>query len=756
MKTSRGLARRSSSTSAPGATIDPAQESSTGKPVDDGWDGPPLEGWTEEESEVGWDYTDDEPSHGSSDVHSATTGGVDSAVDQESVGARAGGGPANDLENGGEDADEGKRKKGGKTNGAAATAGPDPILIRGAQFIEGAKVPSSYEVWSCGTYKIKPPAQRIALPQGEDPPRPNHTKRCPRVWRVNLDAVIESPVAVIGGGLALDTQERHIELWFTERGVSRREVVERGQLTRTRTIVDLATKGLPVDETNARGLIVYLRKAMVTNAEELTETYATSPGRWHWGHLDLDRAELSLCLDPTQDSIVRVRAAKPGAPDVEAVPNALGQRLRCPAFRARSFAHVPGEVRMQLDLFRRLVHAQQALDETDRLMSTAYNLAALFPGLGQRPMKFNLGAQGQGKTTAMQDYEIVLYGEARAADYKNYEELANRVDSGGPIITQDNAETKVRARFTQVYNVMATGGVMTVRQLYSNNKTVDYRPNGSLCLTAIEGMTQPEQVGRVIEFGFDKAHWSKVDRPPHSVRVEQLKKHGDVMLSGLLNVASTRILPGLRERLVEAVSYIERERPGHAKERFNEFLALMFLWVEATGEFFWDADRAGGAFDAKRVLLEFIDSQNLGHRHALLEANPVVQYLDILQREVAVTIAVGEWSRSHGVKVAVTKTGDVVIGPVTTSGLFTVFGLLAKQNGLNRPFDNPRQLGQRIAAAVKDGTLASAGWTRKPVGKVHGNYALYEFSFETLPAKADNAPTTAEDDNDDAGGDLDI
>lgn len=156
-----------------------------------------------------------------------------------------------------------------KPNGAETPTGgleKDPILIRTDQLIEGARVPRFYEVWRSGVFKIKPPGQRVPLPEDKTPPQPDHAAKIPDWWRPNLEQIIEQPLAFVGFGDVHDRKERLVALWFRdESGELATRWVPRAAIARNKGLVDLAAYGLAIDEANVRAVMVYLRKMLVAN-----------------------------------------------------------------------------------------------------------------------------------------------------------------------------------------------------------------------------------------------------------------------------------------------------------------------------------------------------------------------------------------------------------------------------------------------------------------------------------------------------------
>ncbi len=450
-----------------------------------------------------------------------------------------------------------------------------------------------------------------------------------------------------------------------------------------------------------------------------------------WGHMDWKRGTLYLCLDPLGASLVRVLPGQDGTPKIDELPNGTDEvLLRCPRSRARRFSYTRDDgTQAGLRAFRDLVHRSQALDEVARLGATAHKLAALFPGLAQRPLAFHQGGEHSGKTTAAQDFELVIYGEMRACGFDKVQELWSALDSAGPLVTQDNAESRARVKFGDTYNRLTTGVSHKCRKLYTNSVVVEYHANASLVLTAIESFSSPEDIDRAIEFCFDMKYQDKKNRAPRTEHIARIREQSDVMLSALLNVLSTAVLPDLESNLRKAHAFILANRPGHPKERFNEYLALMLLWFDAIGHALWDEARAGEPFDACKHFLGFLDGQRDLHFENAIAASREVQFLDALRLQMGVRSSFDS-SSLQGVPMSRTPAGACTIGPVTTSALFSGFGIVAGALYQRLPWDNARQLGQRMAAAARPGgTLEKADWKREAGGGAHDNNPLYKFVY---------------------------
>ncbi len=444
----------------------------------------------------------------------------------------------------------------------------------------------------------------------------------------------------------------------------------------------------------------------------------TDIGGAGWGELNFETSTLSMCLDPDGEHTVRVRPAENGKPLIDVVENGIdGLAFRCPTVRQRRFKYHPGSVGWKR--FLEVIHEYQALDETDRLASTSYNLATLIPGHIVRPIKCNQGPPGSGKTSAAKNWEYIVNSRNRTGAL-DLTTIWTGLASGGPVTNHDNAEPEIRRPFKNDYLLAATGGDKTVRKYYTNSDEVVYKPKGSLVVTAVEGFTAEEELQRSLEFFFSKAH-HKAHGLTETERAQILEAESDKMLSGILEELSRQVLPNYSVRVIDAERYIRNQRPNHAKQRMNSFLAVMLLMFETLG-------------GTRDEFLEWLDRQTGIQQEAAAESNQCVAYLDAIRRR-----AIEAWTRSlkpnaaflvHRIPARVDRDGRVEIGPATTSALHAAFKTEARDMGLyghQQPFESARGLGQRMSSATKSGVLADAGWERRPAGKASRNALRYKF-----------------------------
>lgn len=172
--------------------------------------------------------------------------------------------------------DQKKEKAREKKKAASVAAEMDP-LANVKQMVEGALIPSMYQVWPEGVFEIKPPMQRVEQPAGEEPPTPNLEKgtKLPPWWRVNLELVIARPLAVVGRGEVTDAARSMVELWYLDDFYApRKRWVERSEVADTSPLIKLSSHGIPINRGNVFKVMMYLGACLLTNHAMRAQLFA--------------------------------------------------------------------------------------------------------------------------------------------------------------------------------------------------------------------------------------------------------------------------------------------------------------------------------------------------------------------------------------------------------------------------------------------------------------------------------------------------
>lgn len=452
--------------------------------------------------------------------------------------------------------------------------------------------------------------------------------------------------------------------------------------------------------------------------------------RSRWGEFARKQEVLYYCLDPHHISMIKV--SPQGLEEVE--NGHEGFTLRAPIGRKRKFK-LHSDFEKGINMFKELIHQGQALSELERLFSTAFNLVMMIPDHQQRPVKFHKGDAGSGKSFAAFDFERVFYGEKYSSEYQDKPSLLAALKAAGPIVTLDNAETKDRRKFEQVIRVAATGASHTARKLYTTDTQIVYEPNGTLVLTAIEGMTQEEDLSRTFEFNFDKSFHLRNRLNPTS-RAQTIEENSDLMLSSLLTILSTKVLPDWEKRFNDAIDFVDHEVPRTEKHRFNDFMAWILIMTECYGEYLWDEERGGQPFNARSLFRAWVTSLADLDAEASVMADPILTCLNTYRRDGTLRIvnSTGYSQTSSQIHESIEftwhPTGRVVVGPTSANQLWTALCNVAKHNGLPRPHENARIFGTRLDGLDRKNVLRDGGWTRtKHEGFGHGKVRQYTLTW---------------------------
>lgn len=490
----------------------------------------------------------------------------------------------------------------------------------------------------------------------------------------------------------------------------------------------------------------------------------THKAQAHWGYYDKATENLYLCFDPKHTQVCRVEpAGVDGQPRVERQGNGTGGiTLRGMHHRKQELSIVPSALRGEgWKVFRQEVHNGQALpdgtgDEPNyRLMSTVFNLCCMLPLHRHRPLKFHYGTQGSGKTAAAFDWATVLYGEpgSGGGEYDDKNNLLRDMSTGGPYTIQDNAESKDRHRFGQVYLVTASGKKTKIRKYYTEAGERVFLPNGSLTLTAIEGMHRPEELRRTFEFGFDSCFWTTKGRADFTSREDLLNEQADAMLSAVLELFSVYILPGFEARYQEAIAWLD-QKCGHlygSKKDYSDWLGRMLAITEAVGGLLVDeAD-----FDARLTFMRWMTACYESDSASAVNDDPTMGALaNLMNRAI---VAREEQSRRLGdadltdVRVNTIpvqfKPGFIQAGPFTVSQLWDTLNWLSKTRSETR---TAKALLGRIKALTRQPVFAQRGWCFTPAGHDRSaNAGQYLLTYTRPDANESEIPEASRNDSED-------
>lgn len=513
---------------------------------------------------------------------------------------------------------------------------------------------------------------------------------------------------------------------------------------------------------------VQLFTSQDARGKELTRGLRTKIKNWEgtkkgdsvWGRYDGVNEVMHLCFDPKHVNVVRVEAAEDGKANIRIQPNGTDDvTLRGMTHRLEEtvFEYAPG----QLDgpgwqHFMTHIHHGQSLQVEPvnyRVMSTIFNLCCVLPLHQHRPLKFHYGAPGSGKTEAAKDFVRILYGQAAAGHYVETVNLLKDMSDGGPITVQDNAESKDRWRFNQVYLVPASGLSTKFRKYFTDSDQRVFLPNGSLIVTAVEPMHRPEEIRRTFEFPFDITHresWRAKERKDFTLRTSELSKVNNLMLSAILDLFSVRILPGFEARYANAIEWLNTRHDElyGTKKDYSDWYGRMLAMLEATHDLF-DVEDARATFVDWMADVSRADAQSTvsgDSLMALLESVRNEGVIKMVQTEARTKFTDEPCNKAFVGELPVTRTiemGVTVyhIGPCSANQLYATVAPIARKQGVYLEAKSARALGRRLAALKSKSAFALMGWECEALGRDRtANVETWMFRFTRPNQSPEQSP----------------
>lgn len=363
-----------------------------------------------------------------------------------------------------------------------------------------------------------------------------------------------------------------------------------------------------------------------------------------------------------------------------------------------------------LQLMRRNLLNNIAAGEEDRYLILCWLVGIFFrEWVRPRPLLRLLARTAWGKSTATRLISYLMLGDELlnhsattiAASY----EMAWR----HPILLYDNIETKnMTPAFEDFMLIAATGGAKVKRQYGKTTGVQTEQTNCLLMTNGIEPFNKHELINRHLQVDLDLGAHGR-DGFNEAREVSRLKQSRDILLSTLLDIAHLHVLPNLTP---DKTRQITKELGHHSKERFNDYLSMMVIALEAV----WQFIPLKGYDSPMELARAWVSSQGTSAEEQDAETNDVLYFLETYV------------SRRHLLTdsyLKVKETSDAVIFKCATHELLTEFRVLARQFGLKCPWNNARQLGTRLADA--DDILRAADWVREI--KVLSGRKVHKFTY---------------------------
>lgn len=423
------------------------------------------------------------------------------------------------------------------------------------------------------------------------------------------------------------------------------------------------------------------------------------------------------------DQLVRARAGK-----LEIIKNALNERgvlLESPA-QVKSMEPVldadPGEAaRLMWERCFNLM----PISQTDRYLAACWWAGLLIKEyVRPKPLLRFMAKTAYGKSTATKMMSLLTYGDEVLQNSATTPAALYAIAKQFPVIFSDNVETRnMTPAFEDFMLTAATGGGKSKRQMHTDSGVIWEGSNCLVCTNGIEPVNKREIVSRTVELNLDLQKYGQKNF--HETKVfEGIKECRPRIIFGLLRLFTGQVEPRIKQKEVERIA---RELGSHAKNRFDLYIGVMALILDALWPYIGDPEIEGGA---KAVVAAWLKGQDAASEEQDEGTNEVLYFL----QELA--------DRGKGIADVRTRpeTGKDGVLKIqgTTREIFTDFRVMARALNAKCPWQNERQLGTRIGDAF--GVLVKAGWHHRT--KLLAGRRINEFTKRANQA-AEAAPLRA-------------
>lgn len=414
----------------------------------------------------------------------------------------------------------------------------------------------------------------------------------------------------------------------------------------------------------------------------------------------------ALYLYAREDKIVRARDG-----ELEVLKNAVnGDKvlLESPPMNRDFEPDLKVSAETAVDLLWSRVVKYLAVNEIDQYLIAAWLLGLFFRHyIKPKPLVRLLAQTASGKSTASKMLSLLVYGDEVLQHSATTTAAIYAMSQSFPFLLFDNIETRnMTPPFEDFLLVAATGGMKAKRQEATDSGVV-IEQTGCLVMTnGIEPFVRHELIDRNMEIALDARKFGQ--QGFNEIRVfAEIRRQRGAILCGLLRLLSKKVMPRIRAGEIQRIAHAFGP---HSKSRFNEYLALMSIILDALWEF-----RPMGRLDSpRRVVEEWLDEQTVSSQRQDEGTNEILYFISTFAERR---------DRLIDCSLEVKKQQGKTVLRGTTRALLSDFRILAKHLGVRCPWSNERQLGTRLVDA--EGVLRKAGWQRE-LKKIHGKN-VYEY-----------------------------
>jgi hypothetical protein len=451
-----------------------------------------------------------------------------------------------------------------------------------------------------------------------------------------------------------------------------------------------------------------------------------------WSHTDHTAHTVYFNLNNDQNQLVKI------SPDgVELLPNGSNDDnvLLTNSSKVMPIHFLPDVDLEEADRqVAELVCDNLTCADNERLL-TIYWLSAflLLDFAGTRPMLRFEGPKESGKSTASKILSALIYGQEQ---HKRSTTAANYADAAvNPLVLLDNIETKNAT--DSLIDFLLTAVTKIANEKRKRGTDSETVIEFAKCLVNTSGIEPlagdlSELVSRTFIVEFDLRHAQRDDFLETEV-IHGIRAARDTILSALFQ-RTHRALRLMRDGAQGRVMRLLSDTLGrHSKRRANDYIALMYLTMIATGD---DEQIERDLERLDPLFVAIMQTQQEAATDVQVGSNPIVTLLQGLFREYARAVRADQKSFASGGDSHVEKFSlayhldfddERTLSGVQARDLHVALSLFAKNKGLNYPYRNPKQLGRRLNNDLD--TLAEAGLTVISLPG-HGNRLTYHIELE--------------------------
>lgn len=296
------------------------------------------------------------------------------------------------------------------------------------------------------------------------------------------------------------------------------------------------------------------------------------------------------------------------------------------------------DVKEGMRLFKELVFDSFTCEREQRYLIVCWIISAFLIDFTPYTAVFKFsGAKGSGKTTAARAISYLLYGLDNVEEQTTAAAYSTAAEN--PLVIMDNLEVADRSKSKSQFILHSASRVSKrKRTAGSESGTTKEKPKSLILVTAIEPFTRGEEIDRIYDIDFSKAF--KSDDFIEDENIGAIKKNRNLILSSLLKFIQKDVLPRLAKRK-DFMVILKKEYKGHAKDRTDEYLAMLMLILEMLLNYepfqYYGSEEflQGVESGDKEIRKRWIEYQDAKAKETETASNSIISLLDGLVMEYA-------------------------------------------------------------------------------------------------------------------------